>query len=45
MKNFLLVVLMVMVSLLASCSRNQRFHKGKRELYDTITVYSVDKKS
>ena len=43
MKNFLLVVLIVMVSLLASCSRNQRFHKGKRELYDTITVYSVDK--
>lgn len=42
-EEFLLVVLMVMVSLLASCSRNQRFHKGKRELYDTITVYSVDK--
>lgn len=32
-----------MVSLLASCSRNQRFQEGNRELYDTITVYSVDK--
>lgn len=43
MKNFLLVVLIVMVSLLTSCSRNQRFQEGNRELYDTITVYSVDK--
>lgn len=43
MKNFLLVTLIAMVSLLASCSRNQRFQEGNRELYDTITVYSVDK--
>lgn len=43
MKNFLLVTLIAMVSLLASCSRNQRFQDGNRELYDTITVYSVDK--
>lgn len=43
MKNFLLVTLISMVSLLASCSRNQRFQDGNRELYDTITVYSVDK--
>ncbi len=43
MKNFLLVTLIAMVSLLASCSRNQRFKDGNRELYDTITVYSVDK--
>ncbi len=25
------------------CSRDQRFQEGNRELYDTITVYSVDK--
>jgi hypothetical protein len=43
MKKFLLVTLIVMVSLLASCSRNQRYQYGNRELYDTITVYSVDK--
>lgn len=43
MKNFLLVTLIAIVSLLASCSRNQRFQEGNRELYDTITVYSVDK--
>ena len=43
MKIFLLVTLIAMVSLLASCSRNQRFQEGNRELYDTITVYSVDK--
>ncbi len=43
MKKFLLVALIAVVSLLASCSRNQRFQEGNRELYDTITVYSVDK--
>lgn len=43
MKKFLLVTLIAMVSLLASCSRNQRYQYGNRELYDTITVYSVDK--
>lgn len=43
MKKFLLVALVAVVSLLASCSRNQRFQEGNRELYDTITVYSVDK--
>lgn len=43
MKKFLLVALIAVVSQLASCSRNQRFQEGNRELYDTITVYSVDK--
>lgn len=43
MKKFLLVALIAVVSLLALCSRNQRFQEGNRELYDTITVYSVDK--
>lgn len=43
MKKFLLAALIAVVSLLASCSRNQRFQEGNRELYDTITVYSVDK--
>lgn len=43
MKKFLLVALIAVVPLLASCSRNQRFQEGNRELYDTITVYSVDK--
>lgn len=43
MKKFLLVALIAVVSLLASCSRNQRFQEDNRELYDTITVYSVDK--
>lgn len=43
MKKFLLVALIALVSLLTSCSRNQRFQEGNRELYDTITVYSVDK--
>lgn len=43
MKKFLLVALIAVVSLLASCSRNQRFQECNRELYDTITVYSVDK--
>ena len=43
MKKFLLVALIAVVSLLASFSRNQRFQEGNRELYDTITVYSVDK--
>lgn len=43
MKKFLSVALIAVVSLLASCSRNQRFQKGDLELYDTITVYSVDK--
>lgn len=43
MKKFLLVALIAVVSLLVSCSRNQRFQEGNRELYDTITVYSVDK--
>ena len=43
MKKFLLFALVAVVSMLASCSRNQRFQEGNRELYDTITVYSVDK--
>lgn len=43
MKKFLLVALIAVVSLLALCSRNQRFQEDNRELYDTITVYSVDK--
>lgn len=43
MKKFLLVALIAVVSLMTSCSRNQRFQEGNRELYDTITVYSVDK--
>lgn len=43
MKKFLLVALVAVVSLLASCSRNQRFQEGNCESYDTITVYSVDK--
>lgn len=43
MKKFLLVALIAVVSLLALCSRNQRFQECNRELYDTITVYSVDK--
>lgn len=43
MKKFLLVALVAVVSMLASCSRNQRFQEGNRESYDTITVYSVDK--
>lgn len=43
MKKFLLVALIAVVSLLASCSRNQRFQEDNRELYYTITVYSVDK--
>ena len=43
MKKFLLVALVAVVPLLASCSRNQRFQEGNRESYDTITVYSVDK--
>lgn len=43
MKKFLLVSLVALVSMLASCCRNQRFQDGNRELYDTITVYSVDK--
>ena len=43
MKKFLLVALIAVVSLLASCSRNLRFQEDNRELYDTITVYSVDK--
>lgn len=43
MKKFLLVALVAVVSLLASCSRNQRFQEGNRESYDTIMVYSVDK--
>lgn len=43
MKKFLLVALIAVVLLLASCSRYQRFQEGNRELYDTITVYSVDK--
>jgi hypothetical protein len=43
MKKFLLFALVAVVSLLASCSRSQRFQGGNRKLYDTITVYSVDK--
>lgn len=43
MKKFLLVALVAVVSLLALCSRSQRFQEGNRKLYDTITVYSVDK--
>lgn len=43
MKKFLLVALIAVVSLLASSCRNQRFQDGNRGLYDTITVYSVDK--
>jgi hypothetical protein len=44
MKKYLLVTLIAVASLLTlSCSRNQRFQEGDRELYDTITVYSVDK--
>ena len=43
MKKFLLVALIAAVSLLASCIRNLRFQECNRELYDTITVYSVDK--
>ena len=43
MKKILLVALIALVSLYTSCSRNQRFQEGNRELYDTITVYSVDK--
>ena len=39
MKKFLLVALIAVVSLLASCSRNLRFQEDNRELYDTITVY------
>lgn len=43
MKKFLLITLIAVVSLLASCSRNQSFQGCKRELYDTVKVYSVDK--
>lgn len=43
MKKFLLAALVAVVSMLALCSRNQRLQDGNRELYDTITVYSVDK--
>ena len=43
MKNFLLITLIAVVSILASSCRNQRFQGRERELYDTITVYSVDK--
>lgn len=43
MKKFLLFALVAVVSLLALCSRSQRFQGGNRKLYDTITVYSVDK--
>ncbi len=43
MKKFLLFALVAVVSLLALCSRSQRFQEGNRKLYDTITVYSVDK--
>ena len=43
MKKFLILAIIAVVSLLTSCSRNQRFQECNRELYDTITVYSVDK--
>ena len=36
MKKFLLVALIAVVSLLASCSRNQRFQEGNRELYEPV---------
>ena len=39
----ILAIMIAVVMLLASCSRSQRFQGGNRKLYDTITVYSVDK--
>ena len=43
MRKYLFIALIAMTLLLAMCSRDQRFQEGNRELYDTITVYSVDK--
>jgi hypothetical protein len=43
MRKYLFIALIAMTLLLAMYSRDQRFQEGNRELYDTITVYSVDK--